>query len=854
MGAVAQDKAWEEIRSWHRRQAIAVLWCVVSLLGFCLATVSLLFALQLPFTAVDLGLHWAPQTGQVYAVAAESTAEQAGFQAGDRIIAFVRSPHSSVVQVVVRGRQHHVRTLAAVVPSTGDLLRRLIPMLVVLGLNVISFVIWSHKPYDQAVTLFLACNQLGAIGIAFERLLLLFPLTNWMYVLHVSCIAFCSAAMVHAHIIFPQRLPIRAVRWLAALLYGVAACISAAALLAERWLMLEEVASNGTRLFAMSALLLSGGLLVQRFRRSEATERRYMKAIVLATCAAATTLAAFTLLPDLLLGHPLIPYEMNYALIVCIPLSYVLPVFRHDVLQVGRIVNRRVVHLTAGCLVGVGYFSGGVVLASDANVGLISPAWRSVVLVVLAVAFAPLYRFALRGVDSLLYGGWYDPQQLLHTIARDLNGVGDRGGLAQLLAHHLRSTMRFNTVLTLVHAPNEHLAPAGAAAERIGAEVIGIPLGGAFARLLLRSGRPLATAEVQTALSKVPLLPTEANWLAGAAAAGVELWVPLVARDQLCGVLLVGKRSDTEPFTLEDRQTLAVIGEQAALAAENVALFERLHAHIDQVEEMRATLEATVAERTAELRRFSDEREARGLAQSREVGAVAHDLKHDLEHIRTYLQMLLTLAKPDDTNQGFLEQLRTTVERTLDEHTALLDDMLLAALLQQNQLVLHPGSVELIALVARVVGQFELQYAAQQCALSISVEGDLATAWCDERRIERVLRNLLLNALNFTSGTRSDAAVVVMLHADDCLVYCTVQDNGAGIEPEPLHELQLACANAADGRVRPQGMGVGLRWSARLLTLSGGGLVITSPGRGRGTTVSLRLPRYASQEEENAND
>jgi signal transduction histidine kinase len=413
-----------------------------------------------------------------------------------------------------------------------------------------------------------------------------------------------------------------------------------------------------------------------------------------------------------------------------------------------------------------------------------------------------------------------------------------------VIARHLSSAMRLSTAIVLVHAPDEHLAPAGSAAERLRASVPGIPLYGPLATLLADSPYPLTTVQVHTECASTPLSGAESAWLAVAVEQGVELWVPLVTGGHLRGVLLVGRRGDGEPFTLQDRQTLAVVGEQAALAAENVALVERLHAQIGDIEQMRDSLEAAVEERTAELQQLHAEGERRALARSREVAAVTHDLMHDLEHLRTYLQTLLVITQPNAQNQELTNQLRINVERTIEAHTALLDDMLCAALLQQDRLTLHPQPVDMVALVARVVGQFEARYQAQGCTLTVCVMGEMASAWCDERRIGRVLRNILLNALNFTSGTRPDAAVEVLLRADERFVHLAVSDNGVGIDAQALQELQLACANAAKGRVRPAGMGVGLRFSARLLALSGGGLTIASQGPGCGTTVTCSLPLH----------
>jgi signal transduction histidine kinase len=111
-------------------------------------------------------------------------------------------------------------------------------------------------------------------------------------------------------------------------------------------------------------------------------------------------------------------------------------------------------------------------------------------------------------------------------------------------------------------------------------------------------------------------------------------------------------------------------------------------------------------------------------------------------------------------------------------------------------------------------------------------------AWCDPDRIYRVFLNIVGNAIKF-QGTE----IVLRVYADQSGVIWECRDNGIGINPEKLHLMGKEFERLVHGDGAPGGTGIGLHFCGIIVGLSKGEITYFSDGEGKGTTVSLFLPR-----------
>ncbi len=123
--------------------------------------------------------------------------------------------------------------------------------------------------------------------------------------------------------------------------------------------------------------------------------------------------------------------------------------------------------------------------------------------------------------------------------------------------------------------------------------------------------------------------------------------------------------------------------------------------------------------------------------------------------------------------------------------------------------------------------------------LEVDVPSSLPEVYIDPGRIKQVLYNLISNAIKFTPR---GGEVRLTARADDQYLVLTVSDTGVGIARDDLPRLFREFEQLPQpGGVRPEGTGLGLALTRRLVELHGGKVEVTSE-IGRGSTFSVHLP------------
>jgi signal transduction histidine kinase len=294
--------------------------------------------------------------------------------------------------------------------------------------------------------------------------------------------------------------------------------------------------------------------------------------------------------------------------------------------------------------------------------------------------------------------------------------------------------------------------------------------------------------------------------------------VPILRGGQLFGILNL-LHGEPEHFDSGDAHLMQLAAGQMALALDNARLYGEL------------------AESRARLERWMQ-------ARMEETEAAVHDLRHGVHDVLSALDIFkLDLFEANIAPTIFQPGVRSLGD-ALDGMSTLLDDMLDAAKLQNQALALSPAAVDLRALVEQVARRFEIPCRMFGCTLEIGSADALPPAWCDARRLARVLYNVLHNAVKY-STVRDDGAagmVTVQLAQEDGQVICRVADNGPGIAPEQLARLGRRFARVAGGSPDVEGTGLGLNFCIGIMNLHGGSFEISSPGAGLGATAILRLP------------
>jgi signal transduction histidine kinase len=140
-------------------------------------------------------------------------------------------------------------------------------------------------------------------------------------------------------------------------------------------------------------------------------------------------------------------------------------------------------------------------------------------------------------------------------------------------------------------------------------------------------------------------------------------------------------------------------------------------------------------------------------------------------------------------------------------------------------------------MVASCVRGFEAQASSQRVRLETAVAPALPAVRCAPDKVERVLLNLLTNALRHTP---SDGSIAVRVTADNEAVEVTVEDSGSGLEPDAERRMFERFWRGDPSR-RSDGAGLGLAIAQGLVEAQGGRIWAENRAGG-GARVAFALP------------
>jgi signal transduction histidine kinase/DNA-binding response OmpR family regulator/streptogramin lyase len=231
--------------------------------------------------------------------------------------------------------------------------------------------------------------------------------------------------------------------------------------------------------------------------------------------------------------------------------------------------------------------------------------------------------------------------------------------------------------------------------------------------------------------------------------------------------------------------------------------------------------------------------------QLRQLNAFKTTLYANVTHeFKTPLTLILN-ANERRNRPGATERTRQqatdVIEQNAQQLLRLIDELMTVARSEAGELHREDTVGQPLRVVAQCVEAIRPAAESKQLALTYTQTGD-PTVECifDQSKLDKIINNLLSNALKFTPSGGSVSATCLL--SDDYWLEIAVSDTGIGIAPSDQKRVFERFFQANTSATRPfEGTGLGLAFVQELVHLLGGSIALDST-LGQGSTFTVRLP------------
>ena len=296
------------------------------------------------------------------------------------------------------------------------------------------------------------------------------------------------------------------------------------------------------------------------------------------------------------------------------------------------------------------------------------------------------------------------------------------------------------------------------------------------------------------------------------------LGVPMLREGVPIGVLAL-TRSEVRPFTDREMSLVSMFADQAAIAIENVRLFE-------------------------EIQEKSRQLELASQHKSQFLASMSHELRTPLNAIIGLTEMIVS-----NVAKFGAEKVQEPLRRVNAAGThllSLINEVLDLSKIEAGKLELNLEAVNLPRLIDEVVGTAGQLAEKNNNRLVVNSADAIGPLRADPMRLKQVLLNLLSNACKFTN--EGEVALRVRRVADGRdWIELAVADTGIGLTTEQQSKLfqDFTQADLLTAR-RYGGTGLGLALSRKLARMMGGDVTVASEP-GKGSIFTVRLPVSGGQ-------
>jgi len=435
---------------------------------------------------------------------------------------------------------------------------------------------------------------------------------------------------------------------------------------------------------------------------------------------------------------------------------------------------------------------------------------------VLAFVFQPVKRFFDKITNGIFYRDNYDTDEFLARLGQALRISADLRNLLQRASAEIGSTIQSEFSYFFVrYGDNHHTNVGTLSSSHMGMKSIEL-----LDAYIVKQGSSVIITELLA--ESEPLFGILRHHK-------IAIILPLMHGGRAPSYLFIGHRRSRE-FTDRDARALNTISNELVIAIQNAL-------SVQEVKDINATLQQRIDEATKELRANNAQLQRLDEAKDDFLSMASHQLRTPLTSVKGYLSMVLEgdVGKITDTQKQLLGEAFTSSERMVH----LINDFLNVSRLQTGKFMLESRPINLAKVVGQEVDSLQTTAEAHDMKLHYRMPSHFPILNIDESKIRQVVMNFIDNAIYYS---KENSTITTSLETEDGYVVLKVQDTGIGVPESEQAHLFTKFFRATNARKqRPDGTGVGLFLSKKVIVAHGGSMLVESV-EGEGSTFGFRLP------------
>lgn len=263
-----------------------------------------------------------------------------------------------------------------------------------------------------------------------------------------------------------------------------------------------------------------------------------------------------------------------------------------------------------------------------------------------------------------------------------------------------------------------------------------------------------------------------------------------------------------------------------------------IHQKNEELQELNASLEIKVQERTAELR-------ALNATKDKFFSIIAHDLKNPFNALLGFSTLLL------DDYENFTDADRIDLIQTMSDASnnayKLLQNLLEWSRSQTGSIQWEPDAIRLHEIVTNTIDLLSNGASVKEISINAIILPNIVV-WADANMATTVIRNLISNALKYTP---KGGEIRVYSKKSENEIEVTIEDNGVGINDADKEKLfRIDVNHSTSGTNNEQGTGLGLILCKEFVEKNGGKIWVESI-EGKGSKFKFTLPLYKEEQAKN---